>query len=58
VKALIIYDIHSNYGALLAVSHAEKAEEFWCLGDLVDFGPQPAETVCARRRKNRINLPV
>jgi predicted phosphodiesterase len=45
VKVLIISDIHSNYEALLAVSHAEKVEEIWCLGDLVDFGPQPAETV-------------
>jgi putative phosphoesterase len=45
MKILIISDIHSNYEALLAVVHAEKADEILCLGDLVDFGPQPAECV-------------
>lgn len=30
---------------MLAVSGAEKADEIWCLGDLVDFGPEPEETV-------------
>ena len=45
MKILIISDIHSNYEALLAVIHAEKADEIWCLGDIVDFGPQPAECV-------------
>jgi putative phosphoesterase len=46
VKLLIISDIHSNYEALLAVANAEKnADQIWCLGDLVDYGPQPAEVV-------------
>jgi putative phosphoesterase len=45
MKLLIISDIHSNYEALLAVAHAEKADEIWCLGDLVDYGPDPAEVV-------------
>ena len=45
MKAMIIADIHSNYEALLAVVHAEQADEIICLGDLVDFGPQPAECV-------------
>jgi len=45
MKSLIISDIHSNYEALLAVAHAEKADEIWCLGDLVDYGPEPAEVV-------------
>ena len=45
MKILIISDIHSNYEALLAVAHAEKADETWCLGDIVDFGPQPSECV-------------
>lgn len=45
LKVLIISDIHSNYEALLAVTHAEQADEVICLGDLVDFGPQPAECV-------------
>jgi putative phosphoesterase len=46
MRILIISDIHSNYEALLAVANAEKnADQIWCLGDLVDYGPQPAEVV-------------
>jgi predicted phosphodiesterase len=45
MKLLIISDIHSNYEALLAVAHAERADEIWSLGDLVDYGPEPAEVV-------------
>jgi putative phosphoesterase len=45
MKILIISDIHSNYEALLSVAHAERSDAVWCLGDLVDFGPQPAECV-------------
>jgi len=45
MKILIISDIHSNYEALLTVAHAEKTDAVWCLGDLVDFGPLPAECV-------------
>jgi hypothetical protein len=33
MKALVFSDIHSNYEALLAVAHAEKADTVWCLGD-------------------------
>ncbi len=46
MKILIISDVHSNYEALRAV--AEKAglvDAVWCLGDLVDYGPQPAKVV-------------
>jgi putative phosphoesterase len=45
MKLLLISDIHSNYEALLAVAHAEEPDEIWCLGDLVDYGPEPAEVV-------------
>jgi putative phosphoesterase len=45
MKILIISDIHSNYEALLTVARAEKTDAVWCLGDLVDFGPLPAECV-------------
>ena len=45
MKILIISDIHSNYEALLTVAYAEKTDAVWCLGDLVDFGPLPAECV-------------
>ena len=55
MKVLIISDIHSNYEALLAVAHAEKTDAVWCLGDLVDFGPQPAECVQWVRHQVRQN---
>jgi predicted phosphodiesterase len=46
MKVLVLSDIHSNYDALLAVAKTEKhVDHIWCLGDLVDYGPQPAEVV-------------
>jgi len=41
----LISDIHSNYAALEAVlAHAkqQQVEVYWCLGDVVGYGPQPA----------------
>lgn len=46
MKMLIISDIHGNMPALRAVLAAEPdADEILCLGDLVDYGPQPLECV-------------
>lgn len=46
MKALIISDIHANWPALRAVLETESdADQILCLGDLVNFGPQPAECV-------------
>jgi len=46
MKMLIISDIHANWPALRAVLEAEAdADQILCLGDLVNFGPQPAECV-------------
>ena len=42
----IISDIHSNLKALRAVlDDLEKrgVEEFYCLGDIIGYGPEPAE---------------
>lgn len=42
MKLLIISDIHANWPALHAVLEAESdADEILCLGDLVDYGPEP-----------------
>jgi predicted phosphodiesterase len=46
----ILSDIHANSVALEAVlHHAEtlqpRVEEFWCLGDLVVYGPLPVESL-------------
>ena len=46
MKMLIISDIHGNWTALQAVLAAEPdADQILCLGDLVNYGPQPAECV-------------
>jgi len=48
MRAAVISDVHANYHALEAVLGAvddESPDEFWCLGDLVGYGPQPNECV-------------
>ncbi len=46
MKMLLISDIHGNWPALKAVLAAEPdADQILCLGDLVNYGPQPAECV-------------
>ncbi len=43
MKIVIISDLHANLEALEAL--AESYTELWVLGDLVNFGPDPAEVV-------------
>jgi len=43
VKIVIISDLHANQAALDALP--ESYTELWVLGDLVNFGPDPAEIV-------------
>lgn len=46
MKILIVSDIHGNWPALRAVLEAEPdASQVICLGDLVNYGPQPIECV-------------
>ena len=46
MRILIISDIHANLTALEAVlDDAPQVDEFWCLGDLVGYGPDPNECV-------------
>jgi len=46
MKILLLSDIHGNWPALRAVLAAEPdADQVLCLGDLVDYGPQPVECV-------------
>ncbi len=47
MKVLVISDIHANLTALKAVldDAAGEYESVWCLGDLVDYGPDPNECV-------------
>ena len=44
----VFSDVHANYEALkavLAFFRKNKASHFICCGDLVGYGPQPAECV-------------
>lgn len=44
MKIAIVSDIHANWHALEAVLgdvEEQQADELWCLGDLVGYGPQP-----------------
>lgn len=46
MKILVFSDVHANWPALQAVLRAEPdADRILCLGDLVNYGPQPAECV-------------
>ncbi len=44
MRLLVISDIHSNYDALKTVLENEKYDKALFLGDLVDYGPEPAES--------------
>jgi protein phosphatase len=59
MKALLLSDIHGNWPALQAVLHAEAdANQIICLGDLVNYGPQPAECVGWAMRLNSPSLVI
>ena len=59
MKALLLSDIHGNWPALQAVLRAEAdANHIICLGDLVNYGPQPAECVAWAMRLSTPSLVV
>jgi predicted phosphodiesterase len=46
VRCLVVADVHASLVALEAVlSDAGAVDAVWCLGDVVDLGPAPAECV-------------
>ena len=49
MRIMILSDVHANLAALEAVLREASAhgtpDAFWCLGDSVGYGPQPAECV-------------
>lgn len=49
MKIAIISDLHGNIEALQSFS--EEYDELWVLGDLVTYGPNPAEVVDAVRKR-------
>lgn len=52
MKIVIISDLHSNFDALGALP--ESGDELWVLGDLVDYGPLPAEVVSYVRNHSTV----
>ncbi len=44
MKIVIVSDIHANLAALEALPEREY-DQLWCIGDLVDYGPNPHEVV-------------
>jgi predicted phosphodiesterase len=59
MRVAVISDIHANLPALeavLAAVDAEGADELWCLGDLVGYGPHPNEVVAAVRERVAVCL--
>jgi putative phosphoesterase len=55
MKLLILSDIHSNWAALHSVLEAESdSDKILCLGDLIDYGPEPAACVAwAMEERNK-----
>ena len=56
-RVAVISDVHANRHALdavLAAIEVSGADEVWCLGDLVGYGPQPNE--CCRAVAARAEL--
>lgn len=49
MKVAIVSDLHANLEAL--ESFPEECDELWVLGDLVTYGPNPAEVVDAVRAR-------
>jgi len=59
MKCLVLSDVHGNWPALQAVLAAERdADQILCLGDLVNYGPQPAECVAWAMKLNPPNLVI
>jgi diadenosine tetraphosphatase ApaH/serine/threonine PP2A family protein phosphatase len=59
VRAAVISDIHGNLQALEAVLEdivSDGADEVWCLGDVVGYGPHPNECCTLVRERTQLCL--
>jgi len=54
VKIVIITDLHGNFEALRALP--EVYDELWVLGDLVNYGPEPAAVVDFVKAKSTVTV--
>jgi predicted phosphodiesterase len=58
MRVAVISDVHGNLAALESVLEAAtlRADELWCLGDTVGYGPRPNECVAVVREHCSIVL--
>jgi predicted phosphodiesterase len=59
MRIAVFSDIHANLHALEAVLadvDAERADELWCLGDIVGYGPRPNECTDLVRSRATVAL--
>src|SRR5919205_4293806 len=59
MRIAILSDIHANYHALeaaLAAVENEGADEIWCLGDTVGYGPRPNRCCSVVRERAGLSL--
>jgi diadenosine tetraphosphatase ApaH/serine/threonine PP2A family protein phosphatase len=58
MRYALIADIHANLTAFTAVlddiEHRGGVEEFWCLGDIVGYGPDPNQCIELLRKQKHI----
>ncbi len=55
MRIMVFSDVHGNLTALEAVlRHAGSVDAYWCLGDLVGYGPDPE--ACVERVRSLPNL--
>jgi predicted phosphodiesterase len=58
MRCAILADIHANLAALTAVladiEGKGEVDEIWCLGDIVGYGPEPAECIKLLRKLNPV----
>jgi diadenosine tetraphosphatase ApaH/serine/threonine PP2A family protein phosphatase len=58
MRYAIIADIHANLAAFTAVladvEHKGGVDEFWCLGDIVGYGPDPGPCLELLRRQKHV----
>jgi len=54
LKIVIITDLHGNYEALRCLP--EAYDELWVLGDLVNYGPDPAAIVDFVKAKSAVTV--
>lgn len=58
MRVAIFSDVHANLAGFRAVISAglKEAEELWCLGDLVGYGPDPEACINLARKTCRVIL--